>query len=52
MDVRHEAVLRAIGLFLSVYFTLGWGKKSKVEWDAPLMIGAIMLALMLKYFGK
>jgi hypothetical protein len=49
MDVRYEAVLRTIGVFLSVYFTLGWGQKSKPEWDAPLMIGAITLAVMAKY---
>jgi hypothetical protein len=52
MDVRYEALLRMTGLFLSVYFTLGWGRKSKPEWDAPMMLGAIMLAVMLKYFGK
>jgi len=49
MDVRYEAVLRTIGVFLSVYFTLGWGQKSKPEWDAPLMIGAITLAVMANY---
>ena len=49
MDVLYEAVLRTIGVFLSVYFTLGWGQKSKPEWDAPLMIGAITLAVMAKY---
>jgi hypothetical protein len=49
MDVRYEAMLRTIGVFLSVYFTLGWGQKSKPEWDAPLMIGAITLAVMAKY---
>ena len=49
MDVRYEAVLRTIGVFLSVYFTLGWGQKSKPEWDAPLMIGAITLAVVAKY---
>ena len=49
MDVRYEALLRTIGVFLSVYFTLGWGQKSKPEWDAPLMIGAITLAVMAKY---
>jgi hypothetical protein len=49
MDVRYEAMLRTIGVFLSVYFTLGWGQKSKPEWDAPLMIGAITLAVVAKY---
>jgi len=49
MDVRYEALLRTIGVFLSVYFTLGWGQKSKPEWDAPLMIGVITLAVVAKY---
>ena len=49
MDVRYEAVLRTIGVFLSVYFTLGWGQKSKPDWDAPLMIGVITLAVVAKY---
>jgi hypothetical protein len=49
MDVRYEALLRTIGVFLSVYFTLGWGQKSKPDWDAPLMIGAITLAVVAKY---
>ena len=50
MDVRYEAVLRTIGVFLSVYFTLGWGEKSKPGWDVPLMVGAIVLAMILKYY--
>jgi hypothetical protein len=49
MDVRYEAVLRTIGVFLSVYFTLGWGQKSKPDWDAPLMIGVITLAVLARY---
>jgi hypothetical protein len=49
MDVRYEALLRTIGVFLSVYFTLGWGQKSKPDWDAPLMIGVITLAVVAKY---
>jgi hypothetical protein len=48
MRVEHEAVLRALGVFLSVYFTLGWGDKSKPEWDIPLMMGAIVLAIVLR----
>ena len=49
MDVRYEAVLRTIGVFLSVYFTLDWGHKSKPDWDAPLMIGVITLAVLARY---
>ena len=49
MDVRYEAALRTLGVFLSVYFTLGWGHKSKPDWDAPLMIGVITLAVLARY---
>ena len=49
MGVRYEALLRTIGVFLSVYFTLDWGQKSKPDWDAPLMIGAITLAVYGEY---
>jgi hypothetical protein len=52
MDARYEAVLRTAGVFLSVYFTLGWGQKSKPEWDAHLMISAIVLAVVLNYMKK
>ena len=49
MKVEHEIVLRTLGVFLSVYFTLGWGQKSKPDWDAPLMIGVITLAVLARY---
>ena len=49
-DVRFEATLRALGVFLSVYFTLGWGEKSEPGWDIPLMTGAVVLAMILKYY--
>lgn len=52
MNVGHEAVLRTVGLFLSVYFTLGWGRKSKPEWDAPMMIGVMVVATILHYKEK
>jgi hypothetical protein len=50
MKVEYEIVLRTLGVFLSVYFTLGWGEKSKPGWDVPLMVGAIVLAMILKYY--
>ncbi len=37
MKVEYEIVLRTLGVFLSVYFTLGWGEKSKPGWDIPGM---------------
>ncbi len=49
MDIKAEAVLRTIGLFSTVYFTLTWGQDSKPDWDAPLMIGVIILAVLTRY---
>jgi hypothetical protein len=48
MDVRFEAALRTLGVFLSVYFTVGWGAKSPPGWDVPVMVGAVLLAVVLK----
>ena len=48
MDVRLEATLRAFALFLSVYFTLGWGEKSPPGWDVPVMVGAVAAAMVLR----
>ncbi len=50
MKVEYEIFLRTLGVFLSVYFTLGWGEKSKPGWDVPLMTGVIVLAMVLKYY--
>jgi hypothetical protein len=50
MDIRLEALLRSLGLFLSVYFTIGWGEKSSPSWDVVLMVGAVASAMALKYF--
>ena len=47
MDVRLEAILRGIGVFLSVYFTVGWGRKSKPAWDLLFMV-MIALAIVLQ----
>jgi hypothetical protein len=48
MDVRLEAILRGIGVFLSVYFTVGWGRKSKPAWDLLFMVMMIALAIVLQ----
>lgn len=52
MDVRYEAILRSVGVFTSVYFTLSWGGKSKPTWDTQLMLAGIALAIILHFIGK
>ena len=48
MNVQLEATLRAFALFLSVYFTLGWGEKSPPGWDVPVMVVAVAAAMVLR----
>jgi hypothetical protein len=48
MDVRLEATLRTFALFLSVYFTLGWGEKSPPGWDVPVMIAGVAAAMVMR----
>ena len=37
-----------IGVFLSVYFTVGWGRKSKPAWDLLFMVVMIALVIVLQ----
>ena len=48
MSVQLEATLHAFALFLSVYFTLGWGEKSPPGWDVPVMVVAVAAAMVLR----
>ncbi len=45
-----ELTLRAIGVFLSVYFTVGWGEKADVKFDVPILTASVFLALFLRYY--
>jgi hypothetical protein len=50
MNIHVEALLRSLGLFLAVYFTVDWGKKSSPGYDVSLMLVSIVFALVLKYY--
>jgi len=41
MNVNLEAFLRALALFLGVFFTTGWSIKSPPVWDTVLMVMAV-----------
>lgn len=45
MDVRVELTLRAVALFISVFLTTRWYRKSVPQWDHLLAIFAIMLGV-------
>jgi len=42
-------MLRALGVFLGVFFTVGWGRKSKPAFDVFLIIFAVVLAIVLAF---
>lgn len=49
MNIQLEILLRTIGVFLSVFFTVGWGRKSKPEYDTALIVFAVVLAIVLAF---
>ena len=52
MNVQLEAVLRSLGVFLSVFFTIRWSNKTTIlEWDIPLNILAMCLAFLANFYG-
>lgn len=48
-NIYLELLLRTISVFLSVYFTVGWGKKSHPRFDEILMIIVLIGAVVLNY---
>jgi hypothetical protein len=48
-NIYIELLLRTIGVFLSVFFTVGWGKKSNPKFDEILMIVVVISAVVLNY---
>ena len=49
MNIYLEAMLRTLGVFLGVFFTVGWGRKSKPAFDVFLIIFAVALAVALAF---
>ena len=42
-------ILRSLGVFLGVFFTVGWGRKSKPVYDVFLIMFAVVLAIALAF---
>jgi hypothetical protein len=51
MNIHLEALLRTMGVFLSVYFTVGWGRSSPPGYDMYMIIMAVILAIVLRFRG-
>ena len=49
MNIYLEMILRSLGVFLGVFFTVGWGRKSKPEFDVFLIIFAVVLGVFLAF---
>ena len=49
MNIYLEMILRALGVFLGVFFTVGWGRKSKPEFDVFLIIFAVVMGVFLAF---
>ena len=49
MNIYLEMILRSLGVFLGVFFTVGWGRKSKPVYDVFLIIFAVVLAITLAF---
>lgn len=45
MNVYLEMLLRMIGVFLSVFFTVGWGRKSAPSFDHYFIILSVIAAV-------
>jgi len=49
MNIYLEMILRSLGVFLGVFFTVGWGRKSKPEFDVFLIIFAVVMGVFLAF---
>ena len=49
MNIYLEMILRSLGVFLGVFFTVGWGRKSKPAFDVFLIIFAVVLGVALAF---
>lgn len=46
MEEKVELVLRSVSVFLSLYFTLGWGTRNTLENDIPVILFAAIAAFV------
>lgn len=49
MNIYLEILLRALGVFLGVFFTVSWGRKSKPVWDVFFILAAVAVAVVLAF---
>ena len=49
MNIYLEVLLRTLGVFLGVFFTVGWGRKRKPAMDVFLIVVAVVSAVALAF---
>ena len=49
LNPHVEVGMRAVGLFLGTFFTVGFAKGNKIKYDMPLMVVAVILGFLMKY---
>ena len=50
MNVISELILRSVGIFSGVFFTLGWAIKSPLEYDEMYTVGVIICAIIAAHY--
>lgn len=45
-----ESITRAIGIFITVFFTVLWAKKSTLKYDEFFMIIPIVTAIIIAFY--
>lgn len=50
MSPKVELIFRALNIFLSVYFTIGWGEKNQIKYDMPILVFAMVAALVVRFY--
>ena len=50
MSPNIELFFRTLSIFLSTYFTIGWGEKNQIKYDMPILISAMVLAVIARYY--
>ena len=46
MDIRLESTLRTLGAFLTIFFTVRWGRESPINDELWMVVTSIVAVIM------
>jgi hypothetical protein len=46
MDIRVESALRTLGVFLSIFFTVRWGRESPINDELWMVVTSILAVIL------